>query len=95
MCHGVSSYLILSERCPTGYYNNTDQCDPCPRGQYQPYAGQQSCYSCPEGYTTVSEATVHEADCEEAVITGQDVPDDAEAGTGGSNSGSSGVGGKS
>ncbi|KAI0213949.1 hypothetical protein LSAT2_000964 [Lamellibrachia satsuma] len=51
--------------CKTGEQLNSDQsgCEPCPRGTYQPTAGEVVCIKCSHGKSTTEEGTQNESQC--------------------------------
>ncbi|GFN83218.1 signal peptide, cub and egf-like domain-containing protein 1, partial [Plakobranchus ocellatus] len=51
--------------CDPGYYRNvnTNQCFQCPYGQFQPDQWQESCLSCPAGYTTFIQGATADSSC--------------------------------
>ncbi|GFO38966.1 signal peptide, cub and egf-like domain-containing protein 1, partial [Plakobranchus ocellatus] len=60
-----SSALCTIVACDPGYYRNvnTNQCVQCPYGQFQPDQWQESCLSCPAGYTTFAQGTTADSSC--------------------------------
>jgi hypothetical protein len=58
--------LRLLEKCPAGKQPKSDQshCELCPRGTYQPEAGEAKCISCSPGKSTKKEGALKESDCE-------------------------------
>ncbi|KAK3789280.1 hypothetical protein RRG08_001670 [Elysia crispata] len=57
------SCLIVA--CEPGAYRvtATNQCEQCPYGQYQPDQWQESCLSCPSGYTTFVQGATTDSLC--------------------------------
>ena len=58
------SYSILVT-CSEGYFKNleTDRCEKCPKGEYQPSLGQTKCLKCPAGSVIVGNDTKDYTSC--------------------------------
>ena len=58
--------LCLLEKCPAGKQPKSDQsdCELCPRGTYQPVAGEAQCIRCSDEKSTKKEGALKESDCE-------------------------------
>ncbi|XP_077977609.1 uncharacterized protein LOC144433174 [Glandiceps talaboti] len=54
--------------CNIGWYYNVDTnaCEKCPVGTYNPFTHQETCVSCPDGYTTDREGALYISDCVDA-----------------------------
>lgn len=61
MCFDKS--MATSAETPKGSYSDRKVAVLCPKGQYQPLTGQESCLLCPNGYTTEGVGSEDVRDC--------------------------------
>ncbi|KAJ8318330.1 LOW QUALITY PROTEIN: hypothetical protein KUTeg_003421 [Tegillarca granosa] len=64
--NGTTNQALCNIRiCYAGTYRdaNTNECQPCPVGQYQPEDLQDSCESCDPSYSTKDEGNVNKTSC--------------------------------
>ena len=62
--YGYSSSDFKCTKCSKGYYSDgTDECKPCPKGQYQPNEGSESCLKAPQGQYVPIEGAISSTPC--------------------------------
>lgn len=62
----TSNCLLLLVKCAAGTFfdKSSDNCEMCPKGTYQPIAGQSDCLPCPPGRTTKTKGSQLLSQCE-------------------------------